>query len=418
MMRWYQRLFRRGRTERQLDAELRFHLEQQIANYIAAGMAPEEARRGARPEFGGLDQVKEECRDVGAARFVEALLQDIRYGLRQLLRSPAFAAAAIATLAVGIGANTAIFSFVDAVLLKPLPYPHPERIVSVFERSPGGFRNSISTLNFLDWKRGKHCFQLLSAVTGGRVILTGSGRPQELYVQIVSPSYFKVLGVGAALGRTFAPGEDQVGKDQEVVLSNRFWRSLFGGDPKIIGRKITLDAKSYTIIGVLPANSEFDRTEDVMWLPLAFKPTDMTRNYHWLFGIARLKPGVTLKQARAQMDAIGARIAAAYPNSNKGLGVTLDPYIDAFVGNQLRRSLWVLLAAVATVLLIGCANLANLTLARGTDREHGIAIRSALGAGRMRLIRQLLTESILLGILGGVAGLAHKPTECCRRHTE
>ncbi len=211
--------------------------------------------------------------------------------------------------------------------------------------------------------------------------------------------------MGAALGRTFAPGEDQPGKDQEVVLSNRIWQSRFGGDPKVIGRKITLDAKSYTIIGVLPANSEFDRTWAVMWLPLVFRPADMTRNFHWFIAIARLKPGVTLKQARAQMDSIGARIAAAYPESNKGWGVTIDPYVDQVVNRQLRRSLWVLLAAVGAVLLIGCANLANLTLARGADREREIAVRSALGARRLRLIRQLLTENVLLGIVGGVAGL-------------
>ncbi|MGH9445860.1 MAG: ABC transporter permease, partial [Terriglobia bacterium] len=289
--------------------------------------------------------------------------------------------------------------------LKPLPYPHPERIVSVWEKPPGGDRNGISTLNFLDWKRQNRCFQFLSAVDWDAVTLTGSGEPQQLNVQKVSASYFNVLGMGAALGRTFAPGEDQPGKDQEVVLSNRIWQSRFGGDPKVIGRKITLDAKSYTIIGVLPANSEFDRTWAVMWLPLVFRPADMTRNFHWFIAIARLKPGVTLKQARAQMDSIGARIAAAYPESNKGWGVTIDPYVDQVVNRQLRRSLWVLLAAVGAVLLIGCANLANLTLARGADREREIAVRSALGARRLRLIRQLLTENVLLGIVGGVAGL-------------
>jgi putative ABC transport system permease protein len=398
-------LIHREDSDQALIDEAEDFIDRRTEEFITRGLSPEEARRAARLECGNVSRIRDEVRSHGWENSVETLFADLRYAVRNLRASPGFTAIAIVTLALGIGANTAIFSLVDAVLLKPLPYPQPEKIVTVSEKNPFGIRNTISTLNFLDWKEQNRCFQFLSAIAKDTVTLTDSGRPQQLNVERVSPSYFKAFGVGATLGRTFASDEDKAGKDQVVVISDGIWRSRFGGDPKVVGRDITLDSKSYKIIGVLPAGT-FDRTWAVMWLPLAFSPADMTRNYHWFTTIARLEPGVTLEQARAQMDAIGASIAALYPDSNKGWGVTVDPYIDQVVAPQLRRSLWVLLAAVGAVLLIGCANLANLTLARGTDREQEIAIRSALGAGRLRLIRQLLTENMFLGVLGGMAGFA------------
>jgi hypothetical protein len=344
-------LFRRSMVENDVEEELRAHIQDRTNDLERSGVPRAEAERRARLEFGGYQKFKEECRDAQATHFLEALMQDLRFSLRMLRKSSGFTTVAVLTLALGVGANAAIFSFVNAVLLKPLPYPNPERIVSVWEKNSGGFiHNPISTLNFLDWQRQNRCFEFLSAIARDTVTLTGSGRPEELDVHRVSASYFKVLGVRATLGRTFAESEDQVGNDLEVVLSNRIWRSRFGGDSEVIGRKITLDAKTYTIIGVLPANSEFDRTWGVMWLPLAFTPANMTRNYHWLYAIGRLGPGITLKQARDQMDTIGARIATLYPDSNKAWGVTVDPYIDQIVQPELRRSLWVLLAAVAAVL--------------------------------------------------------------------
>jgi putative ABC transport system permease protein len=337
---------------------------------------------------------------------VNELLQDLRFGMRTLGRSPGFATVAVLTLAIGIGANTAIFSFVNGVLLKPLPYGEPERIVRVLEKPPGGGRNGISTLNYLDWQRNNTVFEYMAAQTGGSVTLTGVTEPVQLRGSRVSPHYFDIFGIKATLGRTFAPDEDQLGKHRVAILSHALWASQFGSNPNVIGRSITLDGYPHTVIGVLPANGAFDRAFSQIWRPLAFEPENMTRNFHWFGAFALLKRGVGLKQATAQMDTIGARIAQDYPDSNKGWGVTIDLFADTVVGAQLRQSLYVLLSAVGMVLLIGCANLANLTLARGTAREREVAIRASIGAGRWRLVRQFLTENVLLSFCGGVLGLA------------
>ena len=333
------------------------------------------------------------------------LLQDLRYGVRTLRKSPGFATVAVLTLAIGIGANTAIFSFVNGVLLKPLPYGEPERIVRVLEKPPGGGRNGISTLNYLDWQKDNTVFEYMAAQTGGSVTLTGINEPVKLRGSRVSPHYFDIFGVKPVLGRTFAADEDQLGKERVAVLSHALWDSQFGADPNVVGRTILLDGQPHTVIGVLPAGGAFDRAFSQIWRPLAFEPQNMTRNFHWFGAFAKLKRGVTLKQATAQMDAIGARIARDYPDSNKGWGVTIDLFADTVVGTQLRQSLYVLLSAVGMVLLIGCANLANLTLARGTAREREVAIRASIGAGRWRLVRQFLTEYVLLSICGGLLGL-------------
>jgi putative ABC transport system permease protein len=334
------------------------------------------------------------------------LLQDLRYAVRSLLKSRGFTVVAVLTLALGIGANTAIFSFVDGVLLRPLPYRHADRMVLVWEKPPGGSRNVISALNYLDWKSQSTSFDALTATTGGSMTLSGVDEPVLLRSGRVAASYFDVFEVAPALGRTFAPDEDQPGHEHVVVLSHRLWASRFGADDALVGRTLTLDGEPYTVIGVMPQGSVFDRGFNDMWRPLAFKPAERTRNFHWLQVLGRLKPGVTFERARAEMDAIGARIAQDYPDSNKGWGVTLERYSDVVVAPQLRQSLYVLLSAVGMLLLIGCANLANLTLARGTSREREVTVRAALGAGRGRLVGQFLVENIVLAVAGGVLGLA------------
>jgi len=322
------------------------------------------------------------------------------------VKAPAFFAVAVLTLALGIGANSAIFSFVDAALLKPLPYENPERILQIWEKPPGGGNNVVSAMNFLDWQRQTSSVEAMTATTGSSLTLTGQGDPVLLRAGRVSAGYFNVFAVAPFLGRTFTPDEDTPGKEHVVVLSHRLWAAQFGSDPRIVGKSLTLNGEPYTVIGVMPARSAFDRSFNQLWRPLAFKPSERTRNFHWLGVVARLKPGVTIEKARSELDAIGARIAVDFPDSNKGWGVSTLRYMDVVVGQQLQRSLYVLLAAVGMLLLIGCANVANLVLARGTAREREVAVRAALGAGRGRLVRQFLAENILLAIVGGVLGIA------------
>ena len=332
------------------------------------------------------------------------VLHDFRYAIRLLGNSPGFLAVAIATIALAIGANTAMFSFVNGLLLRPLPYPDSDRIVRVLEKLPSGGLNGVSTLDYLDWTNQNGVFEYMAAEVGWRATLTGGDEPLLIRGARVSAHYFDIFGTKPALGRTFLPADDQPGHDRVVLLSHVLWESRFGSDPAVLGRDVSLDGEAYTVIGVLP-KGPFDRAAVQIWRPLSFQPSNMTRDFRWLGASAKLKPGVTLEQAQAAMDVIGRRIANAYPNSNKGWGVAVDRLADVLIGPQLHTAITVLFAATAFVLLIGCANLANLALARSLSRESEMAVRATLGASRWHLVRQLLIENVVISVCGGIVGV-------------
>ena len=413
-MRWMSKLSMRVRTllrrdavDSELDNELRFHLERQIAQNLAERMAPEEARCAALREFGGVDQIREECSDMRNVSWLHDLAQDIRYGLRMLRKSPGFTTVAVLTLALGIGANTAMFSVVEGVLLAPLPYGHPDRLVVVRENNLH-FKQDVwpSYPNFKDWQRSARSFQQMAAVRWRYYDLTSPGTPEHLLGAGISSSFLKTLDVNLPFGRAFSSQEDQRDGAPVAIISNDIWRNRFAGDPQALGKAVTLNGVDYTIVGILPPRFRFADEQVDVYTPLAQGDPLMLdpRGAPAIVCIARLNPGVSMAQAQAEMSAIQDHLAQLYPDANRGLGTSVVTLRQVLTGD-VSGMLLVLLGAVSLVLLIACANVANLLLARSAGRAPEFAIRAALGASRSRAVRQLLTESMLLSLAGAAIGL-------------
>ncbi len=413
MMRWMYKfplrlrsLFRRDRVEMELTDELRFHLEQLIEEKAAKGMTPDEAHYAALRELGGAEQIREECRDMRRVNYIENLFQDARYGLRTLVKNPGFTAVAILTLALGIGATTAVFSVVDAALIRSLPYKNPGRLVMVWETYRQFPKVWASVPNFVDWQRENDVFEAIGAYRVARgFTLTGRGEPKRVQATFVSASLFSLLGVKARTGRAFIPAEDEPGSQPVLVLSHALWQRVFGSDGSIVGRSVTLDDMNYTVVGVMPGDFRFPDWAD-LWMPLGQMGTvELTsRVYHPLDVVARLKPRVTLAKARADMSTIAGRLSREYPKTNEGWAVSVIPLREDLVGG-VRQALLILFGAAALVLLIACANVANLMLARAAARQRELAVRASLGADPWRLLRQLATEAIVLSTVGGTMAL-------------
>jgi predicted permease len=404
-------------VEREVDSELAFHLEMRVRELVEQGMTPDAARRAALERFGDVDQITKACRDLGRRRntdmrhaeWLTELRHDLRYAVRGLRASPGFTAVALLTLAMGIGASTTIFSVANTVLLRPFPYHEPDRIVRLYETNPTTETFSISAPDYIDWRARVRSLSQLAAFTGENVSLLGDGDPEELGLMAATPSLFPLLGVRPLIGRVF--GEEEAKPDapaRVVVLSNAVWQTRFGANPQVIGRTLNLSGTSYEIIGVMPPEFVFPGNPP-LWIPLAPSMTsrgETARGDRRLAVLGRLAPNVTSARALDEMRSIARDLARQYPETNREWGANVTSLEEWLIGDELRTRVQVLLVAVGFLLLMGCVNVANLQLARATARQREMSVRAALGAGRGRIARQLLTESLVLAAIGAALGVA------------
>ncbi len=403
-------LMRRGAVERDLATELQYHFDRQVLENLSRNMPPEEAHRAAAGALDGLTIVQEECRDMRRANHIENLFRDLRYAIRAMSRNPGFTAVIVLTLTLAIGANSAIFSVIDGVLIAPLPYPEPNRLVRLFFSSAAFPRFSLNPWDFHDFRERARSFDGLAAFFHSDVQLSGVGDPERIPAVRVTAGYFGVLGIKPARGRDFTRVDENASNSQNVILSDRLWRRRFAADPDILGKTILLDSAPYTVVGVMPPGTQHpgntyrplahgDTVE--AWMPFPFEGNPDQRGSHYLDAIGRLKKGVTEQQSQDEISRITAQVLSEH--KNRGWHTLVVPLYQEIVGKS-QKLLLILLGAVAAVLLIACVNAANLLLARSTARRQEIAVRAALGAGRARLLRQMLTESLLISVAGAIGG--------------